>query len=88
MATEINHIYKESTPEVDSMIQLAITQTKGKSCIIYNEKRTRVNKLVINQRHNIYTLDITLRNIQDEVEAYFCNGVFWSAVSKQLCNLI
>lgn len=87
MKTSIVHNSKESTPEADSMIQLAINQVKDKSVVTWNGRRAKAETLCINQGHNIYTLDITIRDANNDILAYFCNGQFWSSVSRLLVEL-
>jgi hypothetical protein len=88
MKTEINYISKETTEESKKMLTSALSLIKDKNCVTWNGRHACIDRMVANMGHNIYTTDITLRDQNNGVQAYFFNGQFWSAITKQLLTLI
>lgn len=88
MKTEVNYISKETTEEAKNALSIALELVKGKVSITWNGRHQCIDRMVANIGHNIYTTDITLRDHNNGVQAYFCNGQFWSAITKQLITLI
>ena len=88
MKTEINYISKETTPESKQALSCALDMVKGKVSVTWNGRHSCIDRMVANIGRNIYTTDITLRDHNNGVQAYFCNGQFWSAITKQLIILI
>jgi hypothetical protein len=88
MKTEINYISKEITEESKNALTSALELIKDRNCVTWNGRHSCIDRMVANIGHNIYTTDITLRDRNNGVQAYFLNGQFWSAITKQLLILI
>ena len=90
MKTEVNYTSKERTPETELMLKTALSIVAGKNCIVdgNHHKHTCIDKMVANIGHNEYTTDITLRNRNGQVEAYFIYGKFVTSISKREIELI
>ena len=90
MQTIINYHSEKPSSAALEMLQIALDQIKGKSCISNgnNNRHVCIDRFVAEIEHNEYTSHITLRNHENGVEAYFCNGQFWTSITKRLVNLV
>lgn len=90
MKTIINHNSSEVSDSVKVDLNAALALVKGKRCIkSSNDHRpVRIAGFVAELGCNKYTTSITLRNDENGVEAYFCNGLFWTSITKREVEFI